>query len=130
MLEPNSDPRDHSFVPIFPLHWLALVCEADAYPALPLLLAIRRQFAMKEKGRQRKRKVITLSAEIWEAAGYPSGCARKRALRHLRKLSSIVVMETAQTFTARYCARKGQKWNYKGLPAYSANDRLAGIDEL
>jgi hypothetical protein len=110
MLMPSPPLRDHDFIPTFPTYWLALVCEANAYPALPLLLAIRRRFTMKAK-RRRKVVTVTLDADIWKAAGYPDKHARERALKHLRNLSSIVTLETSSALAARYCVRKGLRWD-------------------
>jgi hypothetical protein len=106
----------------FPLRWLTIVAQAQALPALPVLLVIHRVFEC--DGRKQERY---LTPRIWEQAGVEDETARRRAMRHLKKLPGLLILDRAPDPRYYYRIRKGPDWY---IPEPSATPETEVVNSL
>jgi hypothetical protein len=93
------------YIPSFPLWALVMIVEADAGKALPLILALHRQWRMSRKGS------VRLSGSLWYTAGRPTPRERRTILAHLRRVPGLVVVKERRSLSARYDLVKGPLWD-------------------
>jgi hypothetical protein len=99
---------DDAFVFRFPVRFLAVVAKKNAERAMPLALAARWRLC------SHRRLICPLTRSVWAAAGLPD-CKkherqRRTALKALREIKSIFVLETRRSRLARYWIRYGPTW--------------------
>ena len=94
------------FVPSFPARWLRVVEKANAHPALPLLLALHRQFSLRGNPSS-----ILLTASVWATIGVNERVGRIRVLRHARQLPELLILNWASSFVAHFRVTRGPEWD-------------------
>jgi hypothetical protein len=82
-----------------------MIVETDAGKALPLILALHRQWRMSRRGSAR------LSGSLWYMAGRPTPRERRTILAHLRRVPGLVVVKERRSLAARYDLVKGPLWD-------------------
>jgi hypothetical protein len=114
-------PRSkHPFVGRVPLVWLLILDEAEAMPALPLLLAIHNQMNV------RRKKVVLLTARVWRVAVGRTEGKRKVMLAAIKRVPDLVSLEYRNRRGTKYRASQGPLWNAE----YPCPDSEEDDDEM
>jgi hypothetical protein len=99
-------PRSkHPFIARVPHVWLLILDEAEAMPALPLLLAICSQMTV------RRKKAVLITARVWNVARGRTKGKRKAMLTALQRVPSLVRLEYRNRSGSKYRASQGPLWN-------------------
>jgi hypothetical protein len=99
-------PRSkHPFVMRVPLVWLHILDEAEAMPALPLLLAISNQMKM------RRKKAVLITARVWRVAAVHTEGKRRAMLAALKRVPDLVSLEFQNRSWSKYRVSQGPLWN-------------------
>jgi hypothetical protein len=91
-----APPKSKARTPFarIPLHWLPIMRRAHALTAIPLLVAIAHEMAMRERRNIDDRNRIPITEQTWLLAGAPPTEGQRRAmLQALRRIPSIVRFE-------------------------------------
>jgi hypothetical protein len=98
-------PRSkHPFIGRVPHVWLLILDEAEAMPALPLLLAICNQMSV------RRKKAVLITARVWKVARGRTGGKRKAMLAALKRVPDLVCLEYRNRQGPKYRASQGPLW--------------------
>lgn len=108
---PPAPPRrsrrkgDADFVVVRGLSGLnAHIVEKRAVAAYPLLLALQQQFEISHKTR------VSLTRDVWKAAGDPARHERETVMAHLRRMPDLVLIHEDFRVQFRYRVEKGPLW--------------------
>jgi hypothetical protein len=110
-------PRSkHPYIGRVPLVWLLILDEAEAMPALPLLLAISNQM------RVRKKKTVLITARVWRVARGRTEGKRKAMLAALKRVPDLVGLEFQNRSWSKYRASQGPLWGAE-YPGFNENGK-------
>jgi hypothetical protein len=99
-------PRSkYPFIGRVPHVWLLILDEAEAMPALPLLLAISNQMRVKTK------KAVFITARVWRVARGRTRGKRRAMLAALERVPDLVCLEYRNRQGPKYRASQGPLWN-------------------
>jgi hypothetical protein len=114
-------PRSkHPFIRRVPHVWLLVLDEAEAMPALPLLLAIGNQMNL------RRRKAVLITARVWRVARGGTKAKRRLMLAALKRVPNLVCLEYRNCSGPKYRASQGPLWNVE----YPYPDNQDDDDEM
>ena len=116
-------PRSkHPFIGWVPHVWLLILDEAEAMPALPLLLAISNQMRM------RKKKVVLITARVWRVARGRTEGKRRAMLVALKRVPDLVSLEFQNRSWSKYRVSQGPLWNaeypYPDIDSEDTDDEM------
>ena len=116
-------PRSkHPFIRRVPHVWLLILDEAEAMPALPLLLAICNQMNVKRK------KTVLITARVWRVARGCTEGKRRAMLAALKRVPDLVSLEFQNRSWSKYRVSQGPLWGAE-YP-YSDQDSEDTDDEM
>jgi hypothetical protein len=99
-------PRSkHPFIWRVPRVWLRILRDAEAWSALPLLLAIYNQMIV------RKKPTVSITAKVWEVAEAHTRQERRTMLAALKRIPDLVHLEYRARLASKYRASQGPLWN-------------------
>jgi hypothetical protein len=99
-------PRSkHPFIWRVPRVWLRILRDAEAWSALPLLLAIYNQMIV------RKKPAVSITTKVWEVAEAHTRQERRTMLAALKRVPDLVRLEYRDRLGSKYRAGQGPLWD-------------------
>jgi hypothetical protein len=99
-------PRSkHPFIWRVPRVWLRILRDAEAWSALPLLLAIYNQMIV------RKKPTVSITAKVWEVAEAHTRQERRTMLAALKRVPDLERLEYRVRRGSKYRASQGSLWD-------------------
>jgi hypothetical protein len=101
----------------FPVHWLPIIIQANAFRAVPLLVALTYQMKLGHTLR------VPITERTWKLAGcsHHSRAQRRAMLVALNRIPSIVRLEYRNRTGSKYAASTGVRFKCAPLEAQDAS---------